>query len=232
MSIYKMDTVKQLSLEAFESNLRGHRCTWFITEKAKGFPPGFNDMIITENPPFQRKILIRTKQTEEIWKYIHDWDTILTVTTNQDWSLALTLILYQTTPSLVVIAPELNMPPQVYQKINGNKATLVQFAYLKQSVERTLLTADSILFQQIATDTDIESVHTITTILGQPHTKQNLRDIFRDTRSAGASILLSSIDEPQARQCMYWYYAVLPQKSKHLEPILNILEIILQRNSL
>lgn len=224
----------QISLEAFEQTLRNRRSIWILPQASNGFPPGFQEMILQENPAFQRKVLLCTKHTSDVLRYTEQWDSILTVVTGQDWSLALTHILYQPKPTLVVVAPELITPPQVYQKLNTTprSITFVQFVPMRQQqFDRTFLTADCILFPPtLGTNEDeIETLYGILQQIQQGQTKQTFREILRDTRTAGASILFSSIDEPQGRQCMYWYYATSQQKSPKVDAIITLFQSLLQR---
>ena len=220
--------MSDISLEAFESSLRSKKSTWFIQDTQIAFPPGFNDMIITENPAIQRTILLVGKESSDIWKHLEDWYAILTITTNQDWSLAMTYILYQPKPTLVIACPELAIPQQVYQKLNG--ITFVQFAFYNSPINRSLLTTDCILMQQTSTDSDIDYIYNIIQQLGQPHTKQNIKDILRDTRTASASILVSSIDEPRGKQ-MYWYYATPITRSSKVDSVIGLIQTVIERHS-
>lgn len=220
-------TTIDISLEAFESSLRNKRSVWFIQEDTKGFPPGFYDMVLSETPVFQRKVLLITKESEEFWRHIEPWDSILTITTSQDWSLAMTHMMYQPKPCLVIAAPELLIPPQVYQRLQN--ITIIQLAFLKPSLNRAHFTADCVLLPQLNTDQETQIVQTILQNTGQQVQQQALKNIIRDTKTAGASFLVSSIDEPNGRQCMYWYYATQATKSPKLKIILNLIEAVLQR---
>lgn len=215
-----------LSLDAFESSLRSRKSTWFIQEGKVEFPPGFHDMVINENPNFQRTVLLIRKDSSELWRYLLHWDSILTIDTNQDWSLALTHILYQPKPSLIIVCPELIIPLQVLQKLNA--ITLIQFAYYKAPLNRLFLNTECIIMQQTSSESDIDVIYSILQQTGQPHTKQNLKDILRDTKTVSASILLSSIDEPKGKQ-LYWYYASPIAKSSKVDLVMSLIQGVLNR---
>jgi hypothetical protein len=146
-----------LSLDAFETSLRTRKSTWFIQEGQVAFPPGFSDMIMNDNPRFQRTVLLLNKDSSELWRYLEPWNSILTIDNNQDWSLALTHILYQPKPTLVIVCPELLIPLQVLQKLNG--ITLVQFAYYKAPLNRVFLNTECYLMQQSTSDQDIDFMY-------------------------------------------------------------------------
>jgi len=215
-----------LSLDAFETSLRSRKSTWFIQEGQVAFPPGFSDMIMNDNPRFQRTVLLLNKDSSELWRYLENWHSILTIDNNQDWSLALTHILYQPKPTLVIVCPELFIPLQVLQKLNG--ITLVQFAYYKAPLNKAFLLTECHLMQQTASDQDIDFIYSILQQTGQIHTRQNLKDILRDTKTVSASILISGIDEPKGKQ-LYWYYAAPIVKSTKVDLVMGHLGAVLQR---
>lgn len=216
-----------LSLDAFETSLRSRKSTWFIQEGQVAFPPGFNDMIMNDNPHFQRTVLLLNKDSSELWRYLENWHSILTIDSNQDWSLALTHLLYQPKPTLVIVCPEIFIPMQVLQKLNG--LTLVQFAYYKGTLNRAFLQTDCHLMQQTGLDQEVDFIYSILQQSNQPHTKQNLKDILRDTKTASASILISGIDEPKGKQ-LYWYYAPPIAKSSKVDLVMGLMQSVLQRH--
>ena len=216
-----------LSLDAFETSLRSRKSTWFIQEGQVAFPPGFNDMIMNDNPHFQRTVLLLNKDSSELWRYLQPWHSILTIDNNQDWSLALTHLLYQPKPTLVIVCPEIFIPMQVLQKLNG--LTLVQFAYYKGSLNRAFLQTDCHLIQQTGLEQEIDFIYSILQQSNQPHTKQNLKDILRDTKTVSASILISGIDEPKGKQ-LYWYYAAPIAKSSKVDLVMGLIQSVLQRH--
>jgi len=224
-----------VALEAFEHNLRGKRTVWLLpTNQEIEFPPGFTEQILSENPPFQRKILIVSLKSSESWRYIDLWDIILTIHTNQDWSLALTQILYQPNPCLVCTAPEVNVPPVVIQKITNTRhdirPSLVQFKNL--TFDASILTADAVVFPKVSTDTEVDIVYNFIQHTSTEHakqTKQVIKDILRDTRSAGAGLIISSIGEDHGRSSLYWYYATQTNKSHKVKNLSYIINTILSR---
>ena len=226
---------EQVSLEAFEQNLKNRRSVWIVTSSE--FPPGFQDMILNEKPSYQRKVLLCSSKSSEVWKMLEKWDSIITITTNQDWSLALTHMLYQPKPTLVCITPELIVPYQAYQKLISNQrtyqVTIIQFAFLNGEFDRSFFAADCIIFPIVSLEKEIDYLYTIIQQTNyeqkQKQSKQVFKDILRDTRSASASILLSSINEQQGKYCMYWYYANLPEKSEKTETLVNVMKVLLSR---
>jgi hypothetical protein len=224
-----------VSLEAFEHNLRGKRTVWLLPVNSEiEFPPGFDQQILSENPPFQRKILLVSPKSSESWRYIDLWDIILTIHTNQDWSLALTQILYQPNPCIVCTAPEVIIPQVVIQKIANTRQdirpTLVQFKHLAFDI--TILTADAVVFPKVSTDTEIDIVYNFIQHTSTEHskqTKQVIKDILRDTRSAGAGIIVSSIGEVLGRASLYWYYTTQINKSYKVKNLSCIINTILSR---
>ena len=226
---------EQVSLEAFEQNLRNRRSVWIVTSSE--FPPGFQDIILNEKPSYQRKVLLCSPKTSEVWKVLEKWDSILTISTNQDWSLALTHMLYQPKPALICITPELIVPYQAYQKLISNQrtyqVTLIQFAFLNSDFDRSFFAADCIIFPVVFLEKEIDYLYTIVQQTNyeqkQHQSKQVFKDILRDTRSASASILLSSINEEKGKYCMYWYYANQSEKSEKTETFINIMKVLLNR---
>jgi hypothetical protein len=224
-----MNTV---SLEAFEHSLRGKRSVWIVS--SIGFPPGFSELIHSEMPHFQRKVLLCSPQTQDAWRLLDSWDSILCIQNNQDWSLALTHVLYQPNPSLICIAPELKTPTALFQKTQ-NKQTIVQFVHLStHPFDRTLLNADAVIFPYIKspTDSEIDTLYAIlqqTTTEHAKQTKQVFKDILRDTRAAQASVLISSLGEQLGKANLYWYYATLKDKTPKEESLSLLLNTLVSR---
>jgi hypothetical protein len=82
--------------------------------------------------------------------------------------------------------------------------------------------------QQTTSDKDIDCIYNVLQQTGQPHTKQNLKDILRDTKTVSASVLISGIDEPKGKQ-LYWYYAAPIAKSTKVDLVMGHLGAVLQR---
>ncbi len=223
-----MNTV---SLEAFEHSLRGKRSVWIVP--SIGFPPGFCELIYSEMPHFVRKVLLTSPQSQEAWRFLENWDSILSIQNNQDWSLALTHVVYQPTPSLIIITPELKTPTTLFQK-TLNKQTIVQFALLSQPFDRTLLNADAVIFPYLKTPTEseIDTLYAILQMTTTEHAKQNkqvFKDILRDTRAAQASLLISSLGETLGKASLYWYYSTMKDKTPKEESLTLVLNTMVSR---
>ncbi len=225
-----------VSLEAFEHSTRGRRIVWILPTNSLELPAGFHEFLTTEAPKVQRKVLLCSPQTNEAWRHLELWDSILSLQSSQDWSLALTHCLYQPQPSLIVIAPEVKVPLAFYQKIGQAKdrPTVVQMHPLQTPFDRAHLAADIIIFPALTNPSDSE-VDTLFAILQQTGTeqakqsKQIFRDILRDTRAAGASVLVSTLGEQLGRASLYWYYATPPVRSAKSQQVLAVVKAVLER---
>jgi hypothetical protein len=227
-----------VALEAFEHSLRGRRSVWILPNgKTIQYPSGFQELILSEPPLFQRKVLLLGPQTHEAWRQLDLWDSILTMKTPQDWTLALTHILYQPTPTLLLLPPELKVPQNFLVKLaqSQQRPTVVQLISLTSPFDRIHLTADALIFPLLdsPTDTQIDSLYAIlqqTTTEQSKQSKQVFRDILRDTKAAQASVLVSSLGEALGRTSLYWYYATPQPVSSKAEELLLVLKTLLQRS--
>lgn len=224
-----------VSLEAFEHPVVGRRIVWILPPNSLELPSGFQEFFPTN---LQRKVLLCTPQTNEAWRHVELWDSILSLQTPQDWSLALTHCLYQPNPSLVMIAPDVKVPLAFYQKIGQAKERpiVVQLHPLQIPFDRAQLAADVVVFPslQSPTDTDIDTLFAILQQTGTEQAKQSkqiFKDILRDTRAARASVLVSTLGEQLGRASLYWYYATPQTKTPKAQQVLAVLKAILERNS-
>lgn len=223
-----------VQLEAFESPLRGRHIRWFLSP-GQGciYPPGFQEQCFTESPPFSRRILIVSPQSSEAWKLTDKWDAVFMPTVPTDWSLVLTVLLNQPPPCLVICAPEVKVPPAVFQKTAqaGVKApTIILLQVLQVPLPQAPITFDATFFPP-ARAVEESLIEAIQTVLPQLISSDQLRgfgvkDALKDLRSAGATIVVSSIEEPQPS--IYWYYAS-ETRTKGKDLMASILQTLLSR---
>ena len=223
-----------VQLEAFEAPLRNRRIRWFVTPNQPiTYPPGFQEQCFIESPPFQRRILLTTHASSEAWKLVDRWDVMFVPATSQDWSLILTVALNQPPPCLIIATPEVKVPPAFFQRCQaaGAKApTIVCFQTLQHPVPAAPVTMDATFFPPFKTmdDTLMEATQAALHQLLSSDIMQNfvLKDAIRDLRSAGATIVVSSIGD--ATQSLYWYYAA-EQASKKKDLFASIVQTLLAR---
>jgi hypothetical protein len=212
-----------ITLEAFEANLRGTSILWYLSPHSKPqYPLGFIDQVVTDAPPFAKKILIISQQTPVGWRLVDDWDVVFRPTTGPEWSLLLTYLLNSPKPVLAILAPGCFVPAALLQKLN-NTITFVAFAYMDE-VSPNLHTAtyQSILLPQLSLDI-IPSI-SFSQHLGIPSPQWNAASVLRDLHGAGASLVVSSIGDRLVQKQYYWYYTSKNQTySWNLPQIQNIL---------
>jgi hypothetical protein len=223
-----------VQLEAFEAPLRGRRIRWFLSSShGCTYPPGFQEQCFTESPPFARRVLITTPQSNEAWKMTDKWDAVLLPTLPTDWSLVLTVILNQPAPALVVCAPEVRIPPAVFQKAAqaGAKApTFICFQTLALPAPPAPITFDATFFPpaKAVEDSLIEAIETVLPSLLSSDQMRGfvVKDALKDLRGAGATIVVSSIEDTQS--ALYWYYAS-EYKSKGKDLLATVVQTLLSR---
>ena len=210
-----------VQLEAFEASIKGRRLRWFLAPDCISYPPGFQEQMFTESPPFQRKILVTSHQSSEAWKLVDAWDAVFVPQTPIEWSLIIAYIQNTAKPSILCIIPEVQAPLAFYQKIVG-VTTLVVFSTLSQVTIPTAITFDATFLPPAK---DLDNVDQINTLLQRLVVQESLhnfslKDAVRDLKSAGATIVISSIEESKAS--LYWYYiSELSQKSTLLDVIIQ-----------
>jgi hypothetical protein len=228
-----MSTVVQL--EAFEASIRSRRIRWFLTPGATiAYPPGFQEQCFIDSPPFQRKVLLAHSSSSEAWKLVDQWDAFLIPTLSSDWSIALAVILNQPGPCIVLVTPEVRVPPAFFQKLQqaGMKTpTLVCFQLLTQPISVAPITFDATFFPPFSmiNDSQLEVTQTILKQIVSSDTLRNfvLKDAIRDLQSAGATLVVSGIED--TLPSMYWYYASIP-KSDGKNLLASILQTLLIRD--
>jgi hypothetical protein len=223
-----------VQLEAFESSLKARRIRWFVPPAAPTlYPPGFQEQIFTESPPFQRRILITSPASSEAWKMTERWDTILIPQTPTDWSLVLTFLMNQPSPSLVLSTPETRVPPQIFQKCAtmGLKApTIVCLQTLALPLQPPPVTFDATFFPpaKAVEDALMDAMQAAlqNLISSDKLGSFNVKDALKDLRGAGATLVVSAIDDPE--QSLYWYYASEP-KTKGKDLLASVVQTLLSR---
>jgi hypothetical protein len=226
-----------VQLEAFESSLKHRRIRWFLPPgHGTTYPPGFQEQCFTESPPFQRRILLTARQSSEAWKLTDKWDAVLQPQTPTDWSLALTVLLNQPPPTLVICTPECVIPAAVFQKClqAGQKApTFVWFQILQLPIPQAPIQFDATFFPpaKAVEDSLIEAIETVLPSLISGHQLQHfvVKDALRDLRGAGATIVVSQIEDVQPT--LYWYYA--SESPKHQSDLLScVVQTLLSRDKM
>jgi hypothetical protein len=224
-----------VQLEAFEAPLHSRRIRWFLSAHAPAaYPPGFKEQCFLESPPFTKRILLASSQSSEAWKVADRWDVVFVPSTPADWSLALTVLLHQPSPAIVILTPECRAPSAFFQKLTqaGSKAPLVvQFAFLTVPPPPPQITFDATFFPPARKleDVAIEATQLIFQQVLSSHILQNftLKDAIRDLKAAGASFVISSIGDPEPT--IYWYYAT-EQKSKANDVLSATIQTLLLRD--
>jgi hypothetical protein len=208
-----------ITLEAFEANLRGTSILWYLAPHSKPqYPLGFVDQVVTDAPPFAKKILIISQQTPTGWRLVDDWDVVFRPTTGAEWSLVLTYFNNCPKPVLAVLAPSCFVPAALLQKLN-NTVTFVAFAYMEDiSPNLHMGTYQSILLPPLSLDI-IPSI-SFSQLLGIPSPQWNAASVLRDLHGAGASLVVSSIGDRLAQKQYYWYYT-----SKNQSSCWNLLQV-------
>ncbi len=225
-----------VQLEAFESPLRGRRIRWFLAPGSPAlYPPGFQEQLFLENPPFQRRILVTCSSSTEAWKLTDRWDTIFQPTAAMDWSLLLTFLLHQPQPCLVVCTPEVKVPPVLFQKLLplGLKApTIVCFQTLALPLPQVPVTFDATFFPpaKAVELTLMDAMHAalVQLISADKLGAFNIRDALKDLRGAGATLAVSTIEEPDPS--LYWYYAS-ETKTEGKSLLASVLQTLMSRGS-
>lgn len=223
-----------VQLEAFEAPLRGRKIRWFLSPShGCTYPPGFQEQCFTESPPFARRILITATNSNEAWKVTDKWDAVLMPTTPTDWSLVLTVILNQPPPSLILCTPEVRIPAAVFQKAAqaGVKApTIICLQTLQLPIPQAPISFDATFFPpaKAVEDTLIDAIETVLPSLLSSDQMRGfvVKDALKDLRGAGATIVVSSIDDSYA--ALYWYYAS-EGKSKGKDLLASVVQTLLSR---
>jgi len=194
-----------VNLEAFESSIKNRRIRWFLTDTIS-YPPGLQEQIFNEGPPFLRRLLISAHKSSEAWKLVDAWDAVFIPGSAIDWSLILAYIQNTAKPSIVFITPEVQVPVAFYQKCSG-LATSVTFSLIGGASMAPLVTFDATFFPN-AHELEHYLDQTVgilkSLVSGEVMRNFVLKDAIRDLRAAGATLVVSSIEE--SKSSLYWYY--------------------------
>ena len=209
-------------LEAFESSIKNRRLRWFLTESHISYPPGFQEQVYNESPPFQRKLLITSHKSSEAWKLVDVWDAVFLPQTPLEWSLILAYLQNTASPSIVCITPEVQAPTAFYQKA---QTTTVTFASISTPNITPLISFDATFFPPAQSlESYLEQTKTLLNSLVSGDVLRSfvLKDAIRDLQSAGATLVVSSIEESKAS--LYWYYvSESPVKNQLLDRVVSTL---------
>jgi len=213
-----------VQLEAFESSIKNRRLRWFLTDIS--YPPGFQEQIYNESPPFQRKLLITSHKSSEAWKLVDAWDAVFLPQSPLEWSLILAYI--QNVPSsLVCITHEVQTPTAFYQKA---KTTTITFSDISVPSITPLINFDATFFPPAnILENYLEETKTILNSLVSTDLLKTfiLKEAIRDLKTAGATLVISSIEESKAS--LYWYYTSTSQIKHTL--LDTVIQTILRRVS-
>jgi hypothetical protein len=189
--------MSSISLEAFDSNLRGRISQWILpSEETCSLPNGFFDQLISGSTTFQTSILLLSKQDSKAWHLAYPWEMTFVPESSTDWSLLLSILQHLKGPQLIVASPKLQVPQAFWQKCltlgPGKVPTCVSLKYISDT-PGTLM-PHSIFFPKLdlITDTQFIKIPSIFPIAIQQSIQNlDLRSIYRELRGSGASLCLS-----------------------------------------
>jgi hypothetical protein len=225
---------KVVQLEAFESSLKGCRIRWFLTPGSPAvYPPGFQEQLFTESPPFQKKFLLTTHSSLEAWKLLDSWDVVFCPSTPTDWSLVVTLLLNLPSPSLVLCTPEVKAPQGFFLKcgqVPQKAPTIICFQTLSLPLPQAPISFHATFFPPAKAVED-SLMDAMQQALKQLVSSDKLgdftvKDALKDLRGAGATLAISSIEDPDPS--MYWYYAT-ESKMKGRDTMTSVIQTLLSR---
>jgi hypothetical protein len=216
-----------VQIEAFESSIKNRRIRWFLTDSFISYPPGFYEQVYTESPLFQRKILITSHKSSEAWKLVDSWDSIFVPQTPVEWSIILAYLQNIASPSIVCISPEVQTPTAFYQKV---KTTTVTFSLFSSANIMPLIIFDATFFPPAKElENYVDQTNGILKCLLSNEMFRSfiLKDAIRDLQSAGATLVLSSIEE--SKVSLYWYYVSVGSIKESL--LDSVVQTILRRQT-
>lgn len=223
-----------VQLEAFESSLKGCRIRWFLTPGSPAvYPPGFQEQLFTESPPFQKRILITSDTSLDGWKLLDKWDLIVLPTTPTEWSLIVTFIVNLPSPSLVVCTPEVRAPQGFFAKcaqVPQKAPTIVCFQTLSLPLPQAAVSFHATFFPpaKAVEDTLMDAMQeSLKKLVSSDKLGDfTVKDALKDLRGAGATLAVSSIEEPEPS--LYWYYAT-ELKVKGRDTMSSVIQTLLAR---
>lgn len=216
-----------VQIEAFESSIKNRRIRWFLTDSFISYPPGFYEQIYTEAPLFQRKILITSHKSSEAWKVVDSWDSIFVPQTPVEWSIILAYLQNTASPSIVCISPEVQTPAAFYQKV---QTTTITFSLFSSANIMPLILFDATFFppaKELENYIDQTNGILKSLVSNDIYRSFVLKDAIRDLKSAGATLVLSSIEE--SKVSLYWYYVSVGSIKEAL--LDSVVQTILRRQS-
>lgn len=222
-----------VQVDAFETPLHGRHIRWFVPSRTAlvGFPPGFEEQINTESPPYKQRMLIMSPKCSEAWKLFEKWDAVFVPHTSVDWSLILTWLQKIPPTTLVVLSPDLAVPLAFFQKCKQlqTQPTLIHFQYIHNEPYRPLqqIVYDDTFFPQLS-EQFLDTVQGIlqSALSADILQKLVLKDVLNDLRAADAALVISYDTRRQGG--LYWYY-VTEQKETPSQ-LLTIVQAIAKRH--
>ena len=161
------------------------------------------------------------------------WDMILVPQTQMDWSLTLTVLMNQPPPTLVISTPETRIPPQIFQKCAhmGAKApTFICLQTLSHPLPQAPISFDATFFPPAkdVEDTLMDAMQNALKSVISDHKLGDftVKDALKDLRGAGATLVVSSIEETEPT--LYWYYAS-EQRAKGKDLLTSVVQTLLHR---
>jgi hypothetical protein len=233
-----------ISLEAFDSNLRGKYSHWILPSvDICTLPDGFQDQILSGNPAIQTSILLMAKSDSKSWLISAPWDLTFTPESPTDWSLILSLLPHLKKPILIVTAPKCNAPFAFWAKCltqNTLSPTCVSLRYPPSEISQANQLQQtgipySIFFPKLDLMTELQFTKIASILpssIQQSIQSLDLRSIYRELRGAGASLCLSQVDSRVSTNTSgfqqynaMWYY---PENNEALRLHISELRMILR----
>lgn len=192
--------MSSISLEAFDSNLRGKYTQWILpSQDFCALPGGFQDQILSGTPAFQTSILLMSKQDSRAWLLAYSWDMSFTPDSPTDWSLMVSVIQHLKKPVLIVTTPKCIAPIAFWQKclVGQNQITIPTCVALRdiQSEAGAYGIPHSIFFPRLDLITESQFMKIPSSLPASLQTyiqTLDLRSLYRDLRGAGASLSLTN----------------------------------------
>jgi len=190
-----------ISLEAFDTDIRGKYTQWIIpSQESCALPGGFQDQLLSGTPVFQSHILVMSKHDSRAWLLSYSWDMTFTPDTPTEWSLLFSIIQHLKKPTLIVTTPKCIVPAAFLQKSISMPVspTCVSLKCIEsEQPNQQQCIPHSIFCPRLDTITESQFMKipsVLPTIFQQSVKSLDLRSLYRDLRGAGASLCLSLID--------------------------------------
>lgn len=194
--------MSSISLEAFDTHLRGKYTQWILpSQDFCALPGGFQDQILSGTPAFQTSILLMGKQDSRAWLLAYSWDMSFTPDSPTDWSLMVSVIQHLKKPVLLVTTPRCMAPAAFWQKcLVGQSQALIPTCVALRDINMDAGVnglPHSIFFPKLDLITESQFTKipsSLPTSLQAYIQSLDLRSLYRDLRGAGASLCLSLAD--------------------------------------